>query len=43
MKVYFSSDYSPEDATYANAVHNMLGKKLIKDAYWMFMPDGRHQ
>lgn len=41
--VYFSSTINPEGATYAIALRNVNGMKLLKDSYSTIMLDGHHR
>lgn len=42
MAAYILSAVDPEVASYAGAVHNIQGRKLLKDGYRMVMIDGRY-
>lgn len=42
MALCFSPVINPKWWTYASAVLNAAGKKLLKDGYCIFMPDGWH-
>lgn len=43
VKLYFSSTLNPESAMYAAAVHTVTSMKLMKDRYYIVIPDDCHR
>lgn len=43
MTAYFSSVANPDGATYATAMHNVDGRRFLKDSLYTVRVDSRHQ